>query len=305
VRVVNDFLQIGVYVKAVTTPLRLPNFIGVGPPRTATTWLHDVLSSHVGLPQGVKETDFFVWQYEKGLKWYAAHFRGCPPDKPMGEFSPNYFIGAQTRERIAKDIPGCKIICTLRDPVERTYSHYRKMREGGYFSGSFEECLEKRSDILEWGRYAFHVKAWRNYFGIENVLILLQDDLKANPQGFLDRACDFIGISRISVAESPSRDRLANAISNLPRYQRIARVTRILRDRFQRSGNYGIVNLLKKTGLRNFLFSGGPAFEPLTLEIDSRLRKYFRSEIEDLEAILGRDLSGWKDSKRNLGQPRS
>src|SRR6266853_4563132 len=86
---------------------RLPDFIGVGPPRTATTWLHEVLSGHVGLPQDVKETDFFVHKYDNGLEWYAAHFRTCPPGRPIGEFSTNYFIGTQTRERIATHIPVC------------------------------------------------------------------------------------------------------------------------------------------------------------------------------------------------------
>jgi Sulfotransferase domain len=284
-------------VKAARESLRLPDFIGVGPPRTATTWLHDALSGHVGLPQGVKETDFFIWQYDRGLKWYATHFRDSAPDRPIGEFSPNYFIGAQTRERIANDIPGCKIICTLRDPVERTYSHYRKMREGGYFAGSFEECLEKRPDILEWGRYAFHTRAWRNKFGIENVLILLQDDLKANPQGFLDQVCDFIRIVRIPVTTISSSGKLTNAIPNLPRYPRISRSARIVRDRLQRRGNYAIINLLKKTGLRNMLFGGGPAFPQHSPIIDERLREFFRPEIEELEAMLGRSLTSWKSPK--------
>jgi hypothetical protein len=274
--------------------LRLPDFIGVGPPRTATTWLHEVLSGHVGLPEGVKETDFFVWQYNKGLEWYAAHFRNCPADRPIGEFSPNYFVGAQTRERIARDIPGCKIICTLRDPVERTYSHYRKAREGEYFSGSFEECLEKRPDLLEWSRYASHVSTWRRLFGTDSVLILIQDDLKANAQSFLNQVCDFIQIPRIQLANSTLQDRMVNAIPSLPRNPRIARAARIVRDRLQKRGYYSMVNLVKRNDLRNFLFGGGPAFEPLRAEIDARLREFFRPEVEALEDMLGRDLSAWK-----------
>ena len=274
--------------------LRLPDFIGVGPPRTATTWLHEVLTGHVGLPEGVKETDFFVWHYGKGLKWYAAHFRHCPPDRPIGEFSPNYFLGAETRERIARDIPGCKIICTLRDPVERTYSHYRKMREGEYFSGTFEECLEKRSDVLEWARYTFHVTAWRRLFGAENVLVLIQDDLKANPQNYLDQVCDFIQIPKIPLGNSRPQDKMVNAIPNLPTNPRIARAARIVRDRLQKRGFYSVVNVLKRPALRNFLFSGGPAFEPLRPETDARLREFFRPEVEALEDLLGRDLSAWK-----------
>jgi hypothetical protein len=273
--------------------LRLPDFIGVGPPRTATTWLHEALTGHVGLPEGVKETDFFVWRYDNGLEWYAAHFRNCPAGLPIGEFSPNYFVGEHTRERIAKDIPGCKIICTLRDPVERTYSHYRKMREGEYFSGSFEECLEKRPDVLNWSNYASHIKAWRRHFPEENILILVQEDLKTNPQAVLNQACGFIGIPVIQVT-SNSKEKMVNAIPNLPRNPRLARAARRVRDGLQKRGNYRIVNALKKTGIRNILFSGGTTFEPLRPETAVRLREHFRPEVEELEKMLGRDLSAWK-----------
>lgn len=275
------------------TPIRLPNFIGVGPPRTATTWLHKVLSGHSGLPEGVKETDFFLWHYDRGLEWYAAHFRSCATDQQIGEFSPNYFIGAQTRERIARDIPGCKIICTLRDPVERTYSHYRKMREGEYFSGSFEECLEKRLDILEWGRYAFHVGEWRRLFGTNNVLVLIQDDLKADAQAFLNQACDFIGVPKFPLSDPAMQDKKVNAIPSLPKYPRIAKAARVARDRLQKRGLYSVVNVLKMPALRNFLFSGGSSFEPLRPETDARLREFFRPQVEALEAMINRDLSRW------------
>lgn len=278
--------------------LRLPVFIGVGPPRTATTWLHEALTGYVGLPHGVKETDFFAYKYDKGLDWYAAHFRDCRPDRPIGEFSPNYFVGTQARERIARDILACKIICTLRDPVERLYSHYRKMREGDYFSGSFEECLEKRPDVLEWSKYATHVSAWRNLFGVENVLVLIQDDLKANAQEFLNQMCDYIQIPRIPIADSTIREKLVNAIPSLPRNPRIARMARIMRDRLQKRGDYALVNFLKKTGLRNFLFSGGGAFEPIRPETDARLREFYRPEVEALEKLLGREFPAWKTGRK-------
>lgn len=274
--------------------LRLPDFIGVGPPRTATTWLHEVLCGHVGLPEGVKETDFFVWHYDKGLEWYAAHFRNSPADLPIGEFSPNYFGVAQARERMAKDIPGCKIVCTLRDPVERSYSHYRKMREGEYFSGNFEECLEQRHNVIGWSKYSTHINEWQRLFGRENLLILIQDDLKSDAQGFLDQFCDFIRIPKFPLSDSTMQDKKVNAIPSLPRYPRIARSARVLRDRLQKRGFYTVVNILKSPALRNFLFSGGPSFEPLRPETDAQLREVFRPEVEALEQMLGRDLSAWK-----------
>ena len=274
--------------------LRLPDFIGVGPPRTGTTWLHEALTGHVGLPSGIKETDFFLWRYNQGLEWYAAHFRDCPPDRPIGEFSASYFAGAETRQRISRHIPHCKIICTLRHPVERTYSHYRKIRAGAYFCGNLEECLEKPGSIAKWSRYATHVKAWRNVFGTENVLVLIQDDLKANPQNFLNQACDFIGIARIPLPDPPGQSRKVNAVPNYPRYPRLARAARIVRDGLQKRGDYAFVNMLKRTGLRKWLFSGGPLYEPIRPETAARLRDFFLPEVEELEQMLGRDLSQWK-----------
>lgn len=281
----------------IVNSLRLPDFLGVGPPRTGTTWLHTALSGHVGLPQGLKETDFFVHHYNKGLEWYSGYFRNCPLDRLIGEFSPNYFAGMQTRERIARHIPGCRIICTLRDPVERIYSSYRKLREEGHVSGSFEEFLEKRPDLLEWSNYASHVKAWQALLGTQNTLVLLQEDLKASPQNYLNGVCDFLRIPRIAVANS--RARKVYAAPRLPRYPRLARMAVKVSDHLQAHGGYAytVVNLLKKAGVRDFLFSG-PAFEPIRPETDARLRKLFLPEVVALEELLGRSLPSWKTAHR-------
>ncbi len=107
--------------------LRLPDFIGVGPGRTGTTWLHEVLKGRVNLPAGIKETDFFTTNYNKGIEWYAHHFRDADRVRPTGEVNP-YFGFPEAAERIALHIPRCKIICSFRNPVERIYSAYKLWR---------------------------------------------------------------------------------------------------------------------------------------------------------------------------------
>src|SRR5947209_9079616 len=52
----------------------LPSFVVIGPPRTGTSWLHDILSKHALLPNPTKETRFFDTHFHKGLDWYRAHF---------------------------------------------------------------------------------------------------------------------------------------------------------------------------------------------------------------------------------------
>src|SRR5690349_11461994 len=103
----------------------LPQFFGIGPPRTATTWLHRVLTGHVNLPRIVKEPRFFDLRFSKGFDWYRGHFEPIDPAMPTGEISPTYFYSVDARHRIAKLLPNAKIICTLREPVARLYSLYR------------------------------------------------------------------------------------------------------------------------------------------------------------------------------------
>src|SRR5271156_1409540 len=110
-------------------PARLPEFIHVGPPRTGTTWIHEALAGYVALP-AQKETLFFEYRYDLGLQWYSDFFKGARPDLPRGEIAPSYFANTIARGRIRRDIPNCKIICTLRDPATRLYSQYRFQRRG-------------------------------------------------------------------------------------------------------------------------------------------------------------------------------
>ena len=103
---------------------RLPEIIGAGPGRTGTTWLHRVLEGRVDLPYGVKETQFFNTFYDKGIDWYARHFRYATGERKIAEICP-YFFHPLAPARIKAHIPNCRIITTLRDPVDHSFSAYK------------------------------------------------------------------------------------------------------------------------------------------------------------------------------------
>ncbi len=65
----------------------------------------------------------------------------------------------------------------------------------------------KVPQIIEVTRYATHLPDFRARFGDDRVLVLLNDDLRADPQGYLDRVCDFVGIARYPVPSSAGRER--------------------------------------------------------------------------------------------------
>lgn len=266
---------------------RLPDFLGVGPPRAATSWLDAVLRGHVGLPREIKEVDFFIENYARGIDWYMSYFRDCEPGLPAGEICPSYY-SPLGRERIALHIPHCRIICTFRDPVEWRYSFYKLALRNAWTGDDFETWVAKNPVHAHSG-----LKAWFDTFGRDRVLVLIHDDLEADAQSYLDCVCDFIGIVRIAIAKSPVAGRRVNTFSAPPRNQRLARRARKLRDWLKAREAYGAINLLGRAGVWRYCFEGGEEFAPLSHEVEARLRDRFRPEVEALAELIGRDLSAW------------
>ena len=273
--------------------LQLPDFIAVGPPRTATTWLDLVLRGHVGLPGETKETHFFTRNYGRGIRWYARHFRRCNDGQVVGEICPSYFESPQARERIRVAIPGCKIICTLRDPVDRLYSYYKLMRQKGQTNRSFKKALRKHRKLLDCSRYAFHVREWQATFGADNVLILLNDDLVAEPQNYLDRITDFVGIPRFRLADTLARKR-EYIIKNAPRSAWLAKRATEFRFWLDSRQLYRARRFMGSVGLWRLCCAGGERFPPLNRSVETGLRDLLKPEVEALELLLHRDLSAWK-----------
>lgn len=275
--------------------LILPNFIGVGPGRTGTTWLNAALEGHVGLPQNVKEVFFFSRYYGKGIEWYAQHFRNCAPDSPIGEFSPGYYRSRDALERIAFHIPDCRIVVTLRNPVERAYSHYKMLRHYAFVRDiSFENVLETRPEIMEANRYAHHLLAWNRTFGKDHVLVCLYDDLRHDPQAYISRICRFIGAPQIDLRSAPVRQRDVHSFERMPKNLWLARRARKLRWGLKERGFYRTIGWLEEARVWDFCFGRGEKFPPLSDETRERLRRELLPEIEALEDLIGRDLSNWK-----------
>ncbi|HUO05420.1 MAG TPA: sulfotransferase domain-containing protein [Candidatus Binataceae bacterium] len=273
---------------------RLPDFIGVGPARTGTTWLDNVLRGHVGLPAGIKETGFFGLRYSRGIEWYRWHFRDCKRDEPVGEICP-YFSFPLAPTRISRHIPRCKIICTIRDPVERAYSHYKMLRYFGYVKPvSFEQALTMHTRAVEDSRYAFYLVMWQQKFGKENVLITFYDDLRDNPQQFVDSICNFIGIPSIPLAGLKISDTAVHSLDRAALNHRRAVNGHHFLNRLRRRGAYRTIDVLGRAGLWKYTFGGGEPFPALPPDVEARIRERFRPEISALERLIGRDLTAWK-----------
>jgi hypothetical protein len=273
---------------------RLPSVLGIGPGRTGTTWLHRVLEGHVDLPYGVKETLYFTTFYNKGIDWYARHFRYATGARPVVEICP-YFFETETIDRIKAAMPQCRFIVTLRDPVDRLYSVYKNLR---YTADArrltLEETLSVWPTIAKGNRYASQCLRWFDAFGRDKFLITMYDELRSEPQKYLNRVTDFIGIEKIALSQLPQIADDVHSFKRAPKNRRLAR--RAQRARFWLKGHqaYNVYNLLERWGVWRFCGGRGEAYQPLTAEQDARLRARYLPEVEALEQLLEIDLSAWK-----------
>jgi hypothetical protein len=289
--------------------LRLPTFIHVGPPRTGTTWLHQALTGHVGLP-GEKETRFFDLHYDRGVEWYGSLFGDSPLEVPAGEMGPAYFANTVARERIKRHIPDCKIIVTLREPAARLYSLYRLIRSGNRpVSDTFDGFWRLQIDCgVDLSSNATNLKRWQAAFGKSQVLVLLYEDLSSDPQAYLDTVCDFIGARRIALDYSGAGSaKVYSAPMAAANSSAIGRRTVKAVEWARRHGARPLIALGQRAALwkimrRRFVED----FPPLSEESADQIRAMTLPETEELERIIGRDLSSWKSrARRKLDDGRA
>ena len=275
---------------------RLPSFFIIGPPRTGSSWLHEVLAKRAVLPSPSKETRFFDTHFHRGFEWYNAHFPKGPSARCMGEVAPTYFASSQARQRIAEYLPAAKVVCVFRNPVERIVSLYRLKRAYGMIPWSFEQALSKDPELLESSKYVSNLKAWRQVLGADQVLAVLYDDLRDQPQSFLDAVVDFIGVPSFTL--TPNQIRYVHGSESLtnPRDFQRTRSATLMADWFKARQLDSLVSAVKRTPLMKLFLGGGPAFTALPKETTDNLYQKFRPEVEALEPLLNRDLTPWKTS---------
>jgi hypothetical protein len=102
------------------------HFLGLGAQRAGTTSLHALLRGHpqLALPR-VKELHYFSHHFDGCLDWYSSHFKAASCDQKRGEITPYYLFHPLAPARIHALLPSVRLLVLLRDPVQRTISHYR------------------------------------------------------------------------------------------------------------------------------------------------------------------------------------
>lgn len=281
---------------------RKPNFLGVGAERSGTTTLFNLLRQHpdIYLPP-VKQPHFFDRdeRYEKGLGWYLGKFFSkAGKEKAVGEITPAYMAFDCVPERIKKTLGGdIKLIFLLRNPADRAYSHYWMHKARGIKDSSFEELVNSQRpeevDCIKRSFYRKEVKRFLKYFPKENMLFLVFEEFIKDMPSAVSQVFSFLGVKKevrvdYDVFKRPSwepklkfvNDFLESSFYKGSLLEKMARIivpSEALRERIRTLNQRPV----KKPEMKE--------------ETRKRLVKIYREDVGELEKIINRDLSLWKN----------
>lgn len=197
---------------------RYPDFLIVGAQKCGTDTLYKWLYHHPEcFMSPIKEPHFFArfepWDkliqnklVTRNVEDYMKLFSSANDEQVCGEASPSYLFEVGVAERIAQDIPNCKIIILVRDPVERAFSEYKMNLMGGYEKRSFSDAIKEVANghertswadfplYIELSKYGTQVARYYNSFPKEQILLMTLDELAQFPVKTMKKVSRFLGI---------------------------------------------------------------------------------------------------------------
>ena len=295
----------------------LPNFIGIGAPKSGTTWLFKCLQEHpeVYIPSA-KELNFFNYLTIDG-RWeeYEQYFANIPPGcyEAIGEISTRYLDSPRAPQRIKEYIPEARLFVSLRNPIDQVYSHYWHLSSQNFHQWdtakipqSFEASLDQYEDKLLFpALYYRHIQNWLSYFELSQLHIILFDEISNNPHKVFSNLCEFLKIDPNFVPASiQSRDSSVR-VGVSPRNAVLKKTHKVIYNFLNKQvfhkmksivGVQKAVKIKDKLNVRylmekTFFRSGYP---PMQASTRQQLQSYFASDIKELEDLIGRSLQHWK-----------
>ncbi|MEM8870833.1 MAG: sulfotransferase [Pseudomonadota bacterium] len=274
------------------------DFIGIGAQKSATSWLHDMLSEHPGIcASDPKELNFFTANYDRGRMWYERHFSQAANGQLCGECSPTYFFSGDAPIRAKAYNPGLKLIAVLRDPVARAFSnHLHEVRKTHIPADtSFEDGLAANPAYVAQSSYAANLERWSAGFDRSALLVLLAEDIKADPSTAYDAICAHLGIDR-SVRPQGLSERRHESVAN-----KSDAAQRFLKSGGDLARSVGLGNTVaavkKAPGVSQILAMNKrdlrTEIAPMRDETRRRLIEGFRDDMKYVADFLGRDSLPW------------
>jgi hypothetical protein len=289
----------------------LPNFIVIGAAKGGTTALYWYLAEHPQVFMSPrKETNFFAYGLDDGgrllygdlelhrfpvrsLSQYERLFADAGDALAIGEASPIYLECPQAAARIRGRLPAARILCSLRDPVDRAYSDYQMyLRRRG-------RRLDPQRDLTatatwarpdsHWMRISKYHEALSRYFDAfprDQIHVFLFDDLKRDPRGFIRQMYESLDIDPAFVPNLETPHNIGGVPASMT-------LDRLLTSKAIRAAVRPWIPQRMLDGIRRLRTRNLRRAPPLPAQLRSELVGHFRDDIAKTSELIGRSLEHW------------
>ena len=253
--------------------IRPPNFFIPGAQKAGTTYLCSQLAKHpdVFITKPKEPMFFNSRKYtDANYSWYKEqYFQAAKDERWVGDGSTLYFQTPKALERIHKKLGGdVRFIVCMRHPLQKALSLYLHNYRRGRLTG--RERLDEIGDgpfrITALSFYAEHIRNLLKYFKNTNLLFLKYDELEENPDQFVAKACEFLGIVPV---ERISKNKINKG--------------------FELAFSCGAI----QPEDRSFTVGPGQVKPSFTLDELERLQAAFNHDVKEAQELTKMNLSNW------------
>jgi hypothetical protein len=289
----------------------LPNFIVIGAAKAGTTALYWYLAEHSAVFMSpVKETNYFAYGLDaagqllygdpevhrfpvRSLTDYEQLFADVGDAVAIGEASPIYLECPQAAGRIRGLLPGARIICGLRHPVDRAYSDYLMyLRSRGRRLDPARDLTAAAawarpdSHWMRIGRYHPQLARYFETFPRSQVHVFLFDDLKRHALRVMQEVYRFLDVDPTFVPDFETPHNIGGMPANmlLERFFKSSAIRTAVSPWVPKQA----ANWVRRLRARNMQQA-----PPLPAELRQELTSHFQDDIVKTSELIGRSLKHW------------
>lgn len=285
-----------------------PNLFLVGAMKSGTTWLSQLLAAHPAVfisspkepthfvdPQVLRRVWPYMWRqgYCSSEQRYLDLFATAGNATILAEASTAYSqvpIYGGVPQRILAFNPQARFLYIMRDPVERTVSHYWHRVRAAREHRPMLAAIRSEPQYTDVSHYARQLGEYLQHVRRERIYVLTLEELLADPPGQLQQLHRWLGIDpHVQVPQLPASNTRPETLEQVRGFGILDRFRHI--SRYRRAAPY-VPRVLRELGVRLAVRSVRPA------EVDDRaardyLRSLQRPQTEELGRLLGRAFPDW------------
>ena len=289
----------------------LPNFIIIGATKAGTTALYWYLAEHPQIYMSpMKESNYFAYgQDEEGRMLYGdpefhrfrvrssddyqALFAGANGSDAIGEASPIYLECPDVPGRIRDLIPNARIVCGLRNPVDRAYSDYLM------FLRKRNRCFDPDRDLtpdapwaqpdshwMQIGKYYELLSRYCDVFPRRQMHVFLFDDLKRNSKDVAQAVFRFLAVDPSFVPDLATPHNIGGLPTSFT-------IEKFLTNKTLKAAAKSWLPRRAANWVRRLRTANLQSAPPLPTQLRAELTRHFHDDIVKTAELIGRDLDDW------------